>query len=207
LIAVDAARTHYRAADSAHDFDHVLRVLRLAYRIAEAEGAELETVHDAALLHDVGRARARSEGLDHAVVGAEMAHKILAGQESQHVNAVAETIRTHRYRSGSRPTTLEAKVLFDADKLDAIGAIGVARAYALGGARGQRLWAPLNDVSELLDRGDEPDAHTPVHEYAVKLVRLRDILYTRTGRELAEARHRFMVAFFEQLGREVRGEM
>jgi uncharacterized protein len=98
-------------------------------------------------------------------------------------------------------------VLFDADKLDAIGAVGVARAFAYGGARGQRLWAPSESVD--LDRweaeGDDPTAHTPVHEFMVKLSRIRERLYTSTARAIAEGRHDTMVAFFERLSQEVQG--
>jgi uncharacterized protein len=137
-----------------------------------------------------------------------MARAVLAGQDPDTVDAVADAIRTHRFRSGSGPAALEAQVLFDADKLDALGAIGVARVFAHGGLHGQRLWAPAGEIDESRWRrlGDDPDTHTPVHEFTVKLSRLRDLLYTDSGRSIAEARHDFMVAFFERLDQEVRGE-
>jgi len=99
-------------------------------------------------------------------------------------------------------------VLFDADKLDAIGAVGVARAFAYGGAHGQRLWAPVEavDVTRWLEEGDDPAEHTPVHEFVVKLSRLKERLFTPTGKAIAEERHAYMVAFFERLAAEVRGE-
>ena len=208
MISIEAARERYQGADSAHDFDHVLRVLNLAERIAAAEGADLTIVRTAALLHDVGRSRARAEGLDHAEVGATMARAILAGGARAHIEAVAEAIRTHRFRSDARPATLEARVLFDADKLDALGAVGVARAFAHGGAHGQRLWAPMHevDVEQWAEAGDDPAEHTPVHEFVVKLSTLRELLYTTAGKELASERHAFMVSFFERLDAEVRGE-
>jgi uncharacterized protein len=209
VISIEVARGHYRDADSAHDFDHVLRVLALAERIATPEGANLRVVRAAALLHDVGRSRARAEGLDHAQLGATMARVILAGRAQADVRAVAEAIRTHRFRSGPRPATLEARVLFDADKLDALGAVGIARAFAHGGAHGQRLWAPVDEVDA--DRwaasGDDPDEHTPVHEFVVKLSKLRELLYTAAARRLAEDRHAYMVSFFARLGAEVQGEL
>jgi uncharacterized protein len=99
-------------------------------------------------------------------------------------------------------------VLFDADKLDAIGAVGVARAFAYGGARGQRLWASVEtvDVDRWMEEGDDHSEHTPVHEFVVKLSRLKERLFTPTGRSIAEERHAYMAAFFKRFDAEVRGE-
>jgi uncharacterized protein len=123
------------------------------------------------------------------------------------VEAVAHAIAAHRFRTDPQPATLEAQVLFDADKLDAIGAVGVARAFAYGGAQGQRLWAPIESVDR--DRwdteGDDRAVHTPVHEFVVKLSRIRDRLFTSTARAIALDRHDAMVAFFERLSEEVQG--
>jgi uncharacterized protein len=134
MITIQEARQHYEGADAAHDFDHVLRVLALAERLARSEGADLEVVRAAALLHDV----ARGQEADHAQAGAELARRLLAGQPAERVEAVAHAIAAHRFRTGPAPQTLEAQVLHDADKLDAIGAIGVARAFARGGHEGPR---------------------------------------------------------------------
>jgi len=124
------------------------------------------------------------------------------------VEAVVHAIAAHRFRNSPDPQTLEAQVLFDADKLDAIGAIGVARAYAYGGAHQQRLWAPFEavDIARWQLEGDDPDRHTPVHEFLVKLSRLKERLYTRTGKAIAEERHQYMAEFFRRLDAEVRGE-
>ena len=208
MIAITEARRYYEGADAIHDFDHVLRVLALAERIGRAEGAAMEIVQTAALLHDVGRAQAEARGLDHAACAAQQAREILAGQPAAKVEAVAHAIAAHRFRTQPEPATLEAQVLFDADKLDAIGAVGVARAFAYGGAHGQRLWAPMEsvDVTRWKNEGDDPHAHTPVHEFVVKLSRLKERLFTATGRAIAEERHATMVAFFERFDAEVRGE-
>jgi uncharacterized protein len=207
MIAVAEARALYDGADAVHDFDHVLRVLRLAERIARAEGADLSIVRAASLLHDVGRAEAEAAGADHAVVAANRARQILAELPAAKAEAVIHAIAAHRFRTEPEPSTLEAKVLFDADKLDAIGAVGVARAFAYGGAHRQRLWAPVSsvDVKRWKAEGDDPDHHTPVHEFVVKLSRIKDRLFTPTGRWIAEARHETMVAFFERLRQEVQG--
>jgi uncharacterized protein len=203
LITIEEARQHYAGADAIHDFDHVLRVLALAERLAQAEGADLEIVRTAALLHDVARGPREHSAADHAQAGAEYARRLLTGHPAERVEAVVHAIAAHRFRSGPDPQTLEAKVLHDADKLDAIGAIGVARAFAFGGHEGQRLWARV--VPGYQESPETCHEHTPVHEYHVKLVRIRDRLLTESARHLAEERHAFMVAFFERLEREVRG--
>ncbi|MBN1977413.1 MAG: HD domain-containing protein [Anaerolineae bacterium] len=207
MISIDEARHYYGDNDAVHDFDHVLRVLALAERIGQAEGADMEIVRAAALLHDVAREQADAEGLDHAAIGAERAREILAGRPPEKIEAVVHAIAAHRFRADSAPETLEAQVLFDADKLDAIGAVGIARAFAYGGAHGQRLWAPVEsvEVARWRKEGDDPDTHTPVHEFVVKLSQLKGRLFTPTGRAIAEERHAYMVDFFERLDAEVRG--
>ena len=211
MISIDEARTHYQGADAAHDFDHVLRVLRLAERIGAAEGADMEVLRAAALLHDVARAAEHAGGPCHAQAGAERVRGILRGHDPARVEAVARAVASHRFRSGEPPQSLEARILFDADKLDAMGAIGIARAYALAGAMGQRLWAevPAGYLARRRDtaRADfAADEHTPVHEYAFKLAHLKDALFTPTARRLAEGRHAFMAEFFRRLDCEVAGE-
>ena len=203
MIDAKTARKYYQSAESGHDFDHVLRVTALAERIARAEGGDLEVVRAAALLHDVGRSVERVTGRDHALVGAERAREILADQPPEKVEAVARAIAAHRFRTGPAPDTPEARALFDADKLDAMGAIGVGRAFAHAGARGQRLWAPLEIAR---DQGDGTADHTPVHEFVFKLARLQEVMTTATGRAIAQERHAFMTAFFERLEAEVAGK-
>jgi uncharacterized protein len=211
MITIDQARRYYANSDAVHDFDHVLRVLKMARRIAQGEGADaqsLRIIEAAALLHDVGRAHAEAQGIDHAAFAAGRAPEILAGYPQPEIEAVAHAVAAHRFRTQPDPETLEACVLFDADKLDAIGAIGVARAFAYGGAHGQRLWAPVEsvDVERWHTEGDDLEIHTPVHEFVVKLSRLKDRLYTATGRAIAGERHAYMVAFFDRLNAEVGGE-
>ncbi|MDY7075470.1 MAG: HD domain-containing protein [Chloroflexota bacterium] len=208
MITITEAQSYYEGADAVHDFDHVLRVLALAECIGRAEGANLEIVQVAALLHDVGREQAETSRLDHAAFAASRAREILFGQPPVKVEAVAHAIAAHRFRTKPEPSTLEAQVLFDADKVDAIGAVGVARAFAYGGAHGQRLWTPIEtvNVARWLEEGDDLYNHTPVHEFIVKLSRIKDHLFTPTGRSIADERHDYMVAFFEQFAAEVRGE-
>lgn len=209
LITPEEARKWYGEDDSAHDFDHVLRVHALALRIAAAEGADAEIVSAAALLHDVARAEADRLGLCHAEMGAARAREILRGHPAHKVEAVAVAIASHRFRNAAEPPTLEAKVLYDADKLDAIGAVGIARAYAIAGKWNQRLWSPWAEAAHLgagardLHNAD----HTPVREFQVKLSKLRDSLHTPTARAIADSRHQYMVDFFARLEKEVAGEL
>jgi len=203
MIEIEEARQYYTDSDAAHDFDHVLRVLALAERIGQAEGADMEIVRAAVLLHDVARAEEERTGVCHAKAGAVRARQILAGHPADKIEAVAQAIASHRFRDEITPQTLEAKVLYDADKLDAIGAIGIARAYALAGKRDQRLWAktPTTSVSE-----SGSSDQTPVHEFVFKLSRLKDSLFTNAARQIAEDRHRYMVNFFARLEAEVHGK-
>ncbi len=207
MLTIEEARSYYRGAESGHDFDHVLRVLALAERLAETEGADLEIVRAAALLHDIARAdEDETRGDDHAQMAAEQARAILLarGVSPARVDAVTHAIAAHRFRGEAPPQTIEAKILFDADKLDAIGAIGIARAYAISGALHQRLWSemPRDAVATRNQRNAE---HTAVAEFAVKLSKIRDRVFTPTARQIAAERHAFMAAFFERLELEVKG--
>ncbi len=205
MITVEEARRLYMANDAAHDFDHVLRVLALVERIGQAEGADLEIVRAATLLHDVARAEEESGGACHAQAGAQRARQILQGHPPQKVEAVAQAIASHRFRKKSTPQTLEAQVLYDADKLDAIGAVGVARAYAVTGRTGRHFWGPV--PADYQGEAQGTPEHTAVHEFVFKLSRLKETLFTPTARAIAEERHRYMVEFFARLEREVKGEL
>jgi uncharacterized protein len=210
-ITIDAARVLYQRGGGGHDFDHVLRVLALAERIARAEGADLVVVQTSALLHDIGESAGRA---NHHLLGAAMARELLAAQPPAFVDAVAHAIEAHRFRADPAPVTLEAQVLSDADKLDAIGAIGVARAFAYAGNRGTALWRkPWAEIATEVAGSDDavsrPAAlggdYTPVHEFVYKLDRIPDRLYTATARVIAEERRAYMREFFTRLDAEVTG--
>ena len=206
MISIQDIKALYDGADPIHDLSHVLRVLGMAERIAQVEGADLEIVRAASLLHDISRSDEDDhQAGDHALLAADHARKILneKGATPEFVEAVAHAIAAHRFRNALEPETLEAKVLFDADKLDVIGAIGVARSFAFGARLGQPLWG---DVSP----GYQPDGeeqHTAHHEFQYKLRNIKDRFYTATGRKLAEQRHQFMVNFFERMAAEVAGSL
>jgi uncharacterized protein len=211
-LTIEKARLWYQDADPVHDFDHVLRVYRLAERIAQAEGADLEIVRAAALLHDSrGSAPGGEDGqrAEHHIASALFAGEVLAaeGWPEPRIQAVQHCIRAHRFRGKEeKPESLEARVLFDADKLDVLGAIGAARTIAYAALDGQPAYAEPSQ--RFLETGvKEPDEpHSSYHEFLFKLRRVKDRLFTASGKGLAEARHAYLVGFYQQLQAEVRGE-
>lgn len=211
-ISIDEARAWMTDLDPVHDFGHVLRVYRMAERIGAAEGADLAIVRAAALLHDSrgsapgGENNGRSE---HHEASAIFAGEVLTekGWQTEKIEAVQHCIRAHRFRNKAEtPVTLEAKVLFDADKLDVLGAIGAARTIAYAALNGEPIYAePSENFIETGQKeGGEP--HSSYHEFLFKLTRVKDRLLTNTGKKLAEARHRYLCDFYAQLQAEVRGE-
>lgn len=207
MPTIEEAEAWYRDADAVHGFEHVLRVYRLAERLTEKEGADIEIVRAAALLHDARGSSVgdRGEREGHHETSARFAAEVLTaeGWPQERIEAVQHCIRAHRFRSSKTPETIEAQVLFDADKLDAIGATGAVRAVAYAILHGQPPYAqPSEKFLEKFEReADEP--HSAYHEYLFKLSKIKDRLYTRTGKEWAERRHQFLVGFFEQLKAEV----
>ena len=155
MPTIETVRRYYPVNDAVHGFEHVLRVLHMAERLAQAAGADLEIVRAAALLHDAAPEQAEAgdaavmfstaeEREKHHHASADLAARVLQaeGWAEERIAAVQHCIRSHRFRdSAEPPLTLEAQVLFDADKLDAIGAIGVARAIGYAAQAGQPAWA------------------------------------------------------------------
>lgn len=204
---IERARALYTGDDAAHDFDHVLRVLALVRHIGPREGADMRILEAATLLHDVARSEEARCGVDHALAGAERSRTIVRewGYSEAEAEAIAAAIAAHRFRNECRPTTIEAQVLYDADKLDAIGAIGIGRAFAFAGRTGQALWRPVPEGAQATQSVD-PSCHSPNIEFVVKLSRLADSMYTATARAMARERHAYMVAFFKRLEEEMRGD-
>ncbi len=202
------ARGYFRHARGSHDWDHTERVLELCLRIGRTEGADPVVLTLAALLHDIGReTQDRSGGrLSHAETGAAMAGKVLRKHRVPEatVERVLHCIRAHRFRRGASPRSPEARVLFDADKLDSIGAVGIGRAFLFAGEIGARLHDPGVDVRRSRPYTAEDTAY---REFLVKLRKVRERIFTREGRRIARERHRFMVEFFARLNREVVGKL
>jgi uncharacterized protein len=175
--------------------------------IGQVEGADVEVLEIAAYLHDVGRSHQdESKGtVCHAEKGAEMATKLLDKypiSPEQKAN-VLHCIRSHRFRGDCRPETLEAKVLFDSDKLDSIGAIGIARAFQFAGEVGAKFHNPRVSPEETRPYTKED---TGYREFKLKLSKIKDRMLTAEGRFMAEERHAFMEKYFERFFQEYAGE-
>jgi uncharacterized protein len=205
----EQAREWYSGADSVHDFDHIRRVYRMAERLGPGEGADMELLHAAVLLHDAqGSAPGQSGRRSHHLASAEFAGGILSaeGWPEERIAAVQHCIRAHRFRgTGEGPETAEARVLFDSDKLDVIGAIGVARVIGYCAIRGQPFYAQPS--AQFLETGEkEPgEAHTAYHEYLFKLRKIKDVLFTPAARALALERDAYLAEYFKRLGEEIEG--
>ncbi|MBW1695989.1 MAG: HD domain-containing protein [Deltaproteobacteria bacterium] len=203
----DAAKTIFSGSRGSHDWEHTLRVCKLCQRIGAVEEVDRTVLLAAAYLHDIGRYdQDRLKGrVCHAEKGAQMARPIIAPlalKQSQKEN-ILHCIRAHRFRGNHVPETAEARVLFDADKLDAIGAVGVARAFLFAGEVGARLHNPDARPEDTLAYTHED---TGYREYRVKLCKIKDRMLTAEGKRIAEARHAFMQRFFERFLMECEGE-
>ncbi|MCK5803120.1 MAG: HD domain-containing protein [Lentisphaeria bacterium] len=205
-----AAKTILEASPACHDWDHTLRVLGNARRICETEEADLVVVECAAVLHDIGRPEelANQGKTCHAKRGGELTMGILEElgvTDHSFMQHVADCVRTHRFRNrgDGAPTTVEARIIFDADKLDSIGAIGIARSFHFAGRIGARVH---NREDEALGSDSYSTEDSAYREYLVKLRHVRGRMLTETGRRLALARHTFMESFFTQINREAGGQ-
>jgi len=202
-----AARKMFAAASGSHDWEHTLRVYDLCRRIGTVEQADMEVLLAAAYLHDIGRCfQDRSNGaICHAEKGFQLAEPIVRDlplRDDQKTN-ILHCVRSHRFRGNHAPATLEARVLFDADKLDAIGAVGVARAFLFAGEVGARLHNPGVRPE---DTQPYSENDTGYREFRLKLRRIKDRILTGEGKRMAEDRHRFMEQFFQRFVEEYEGK-
>ena len=193
-------------SDSAHDMQHVYRVLNNAIEIAKEDGdVNMDVLMTAALLHDVGRADEKLDpDADHAVTGGDRAYRLLMdeGYDYAFAEHVRQCIRTHRFRRNDPPASIEAKILFDADKLDVCGAVGIARTLMYSGAHDRPIYTTRLDGSISDGAGDTEDSF--FREYRFKLEGMYDRFLTQRGAELAKARQRAAVDFYHALLAEVR---
>ncbi len=188
-----------------HDTAHVYRVLYMAAHLAETELlANREVVLLAALLHDIGRS-SENEELEghHAVIGAKMAKEFLLenGWEQPMADHVAECIRTHSYSHKDKPLTVEAQIVFDADKLDLSGAIGAARAIAYGA----KIEEPLYKVGAggMPLAGSLEEEQSLFKEYSQKLSQMDNLFFTREAKRIGAKRQKTMDFYFRKLKNEV----
>jgi uncharacterized protein len=203
----DLVRSDLVGDGSSHDWLHIERVWKLAERIAKKEGADVEIVEIAALLHDIGDWK--FHGGDE-LAGGVLASKIMTGLgfPSVKIDHVVAIVNGVSFKGAGVPTpmdTIEGKCVQDADRLDALGAIGIARCFAYSGHAGRALYSPLTRNVSMHGTFEEykKSNSTALDHFHEKLYLLRDRMNTSYGRELAEERHNFMKDFENRMLMEI----
>jgi uncharacterized protein len=218
----EAVKERMRGVSPSHDFSHVMRVYNLCLSIAKEEKeVDLEVLKASTLLHDIARRQEdldKTGKIDHAILGAEMAEKILKklGYPKEKIERIKHCIGTHRYKGNLKPETIEAKILFDADKLDVCGAIGIARSACWVGENKAKIYSNISlskYIKENILGGKLPgriidsSKHALNIEYKIKLKDIQKRLFTKKAKEIAKGRAQFMKQFFERLEKEIKGEL
>ena len=193
----------YDGKDPAHDFSHALRVCRNARLIGEKEGADMQVVTLAALLHDAGSgSKLREKSAESEARKLAIAEEFLKKRKLPEdvIKWVLYAVEVHSFSKGIEPATLEAKVLQDADRLDAIGAIGIARVFLTGGALGRPLYNPEDPFCK---EREPDDGRWNLDHFFKKLLRLEDGMHTETGRRLARRRGAVLRRYLSDLEEEI----
>lgn len=197
-----AARKVYDSFDASHDYAHIKRVMLNAEAILKTEsGVDKDVIRLAVLLHDIDDAKYHSEANPTA---SEILYANGADQEL--AKKVLDCIESVSFSGGNAKdlTSLEGSVVRDADRLDAIGAIGIARTFAFGGARSRKLYDTEEIVRENMSESDYRERGTAsVTHFHEKLLLLKDLMVTKEGKRLAEERHIFMLEYLKQLDKEI----
>lgn len=191
--------------DSAHDKEHIYRVLYVALDIAQyEENIDYDVLVAACLLHDIGREEQNDDpAVCHALAGGEKAYTFLRfnGWEEAQAQHVKDCVSSHRYRTDQKPQTIEAKIVFDADKIDATGTLGIARTILFQADGLEPLYSFLGDGT--VSDGSTDREPSFFHEYKFKLEKLYDKFYTKRAKEIAAERRDSAVAFFDSMLKEV----
>ena len=205
-------------SDSAHNIEHAMRVYNLAIKLAENERVDLDIIKIAVLLHDIGGAKEvkdPSGKTDHAVESAKLAKPFLKklGLPEDKIVHILECIVSHRYKSEAKPKSLEAKIVFDADKLETVGAIGIARAFVWVGKNNAHIYrktniekyAKENLCGKINGRIQDKTKHSPQINWETKNKHIVDYLYTQKAKQIAKKRIEFSKTFFSKLEEEIKG--
>jgi uncharacterized protein len=207
---------------SAHDMEHIMRVYNLCLNLAKNEDVSLDVLQAAALLHDIARVKEDNDSsgnTDHAILSAKMAGPILKKLRFSpgKIKHIQECIISHRFKTENRPKTKEAEILFDADKIDAIGATGIARGFVWVGRNNAKIYTDINDIDKYIKnnlvggkingRIQDKTKHSPQIEFEIKLKFIADKLYTKKAKKIAKERIKFLKDFLDRLEREVKGEL
>ncbi|KKQ22003.1 MAG: hypothetical protein A3G45_02810 [Candidatus Staskawiczbacteria bacterium RIFCSPLOWO2_12_FULL_37_15] len=209
--------------DAGHNMEHTLRVYNMCLKLAEdILGCDLEVIKFAALLHDIGGQKEiqdKSGKTDHALIGAKMAEPILKemGVSDEKVKHIQDCIVSHRYKTENQPKTIEAKILFDADKLDALGAIGIARAFVWVGNNRAKIYYKPDNLDEYIKenlcdgkmngRIQDKSKHSFQIEFETKIKFIVDKLYTKKAKKIGKERTEYFKKFLDRLEKEVKDKM
>lgn len=198
------------AADPAHDFSHCLRVLANALQISRQEGGDAEILEAASFLHDIANLpKSHPDSRLSSERSASAAEKILAenGFSADQIEKAKDAILCHSYSRGLTPRTLEGRIFQDADRLDSLGAIGIARTFTVGGATNRPIY-DLEDPFFASGRASREydDKSNTLDHFFVKLFKLGETMQTDTGRKLAQERIERMKLFVENLRTEITAE-
>ena len=207
--AEEFTRQQLDGAEAGHDWWHVVRVRRTAKYICQKEGGDRFTVELAALLHDIGDSK--FHGGDEEVGPRQVEHFLdsiqLDAKIKKHVLDIVKHISFRKSLEGQVFSSKELSILQDADRLDAIGAIGIARAFSFGGFKNREFFNPLvKPQKELTAKAYKQRKSPTINHFYEKLLLLKDQMNTATGKQLAQDRHRFMEAYLEQFYREWHGK-
>lgn len=206
---------------SAHNIDHTMRVYDLCLRLSKNENINKDILRAAALLHDIARTKEDDDNAgktDHALLGAKMSVSILKklGFNKKQIRNVQHCIITHRYRAERKPVTKEAKILFDADKLDSLGAIGVARSLIWVGRNNAKLYTDTKDIGKYIKnnlgkringRIQKKSLHSPQIEFETKIKHIIAKLYTKEGKKIGKERLSYYRNFLNRLEKEIKGSL
>ncbi len=188
LVLLEDIARQMHTDDPVHDYHHVKRVRQLARRIADELGEPVDdfVLEAAVLLHDIARG---GNNEDHALASAELAEKLLLllGVDKDRIEKIVDAIASHSFSSKRQPRFIEGKILSDADKLDALGAIGIARVFMYGGRERRELQKSIQHFKE-------------------KILILKNRLYTAPAKALANERHEFVEEYLKRLENELQGK-
>ncbi len=205
--AIQFARESFQNDCSGHDFSHTYRVFRLAETLAIQENADLRTVQLAALLHDVDDFKLFGGTFgQYARAERFLKEKGLDDKEIKRICTIISEI-SFKGTETKTPTTIEGKVVQDADRLDAIGAIGIGRAFAFGGSRNRSMYDPENPPKSGMNADEyAKNQGSTINHFYEKLLLLRNLMNTPSARRLAEERHAFMEEFLKEFFEEWEGK-
>lgn len=192
-----------------HDWFHVDRVYKMATNIAKIEGnVDLFVVQIAALLHDIADWKFHDDDQAGSKVAREWLIK--EGVEVSVIDHICNSIQTVSYKGGAndqKPSTLEAKIVQDADRLDALGAIGIGRAFAYGGFKGREMYNPSEKPKKFKSFAEyKNNKGTTVNHFYEKLFLVKDLMHTKTAKSIAEDRETFMKTYLDQFYKEWEGK-